>query len=261
MLTWRVPVHSCTPNSTIATIIHKSPYLWENLKLLKQSASTFSKSRPLTVHTLSVYELIIAPSGDNMVECIWKWISCSSSRSSSRFLVCISISTCHSDLMGGEAWKPALSFPQPQGQNGVVIFSVMEGETVGGSGGGATTQRDGNSEPNRSFPLWLPLEQRVCQEKKDEKKKKKRGKKVNVGLQQADYVVMRLGLWVKDNMQRHPGNVIAWGSEFNHGDTMTRSRCLNRKSLRALIDGAILILWTLSIPTDVINLFVCLFIY
>lgn len=38
-------------------------------------------------------------------------------------------------------------------------------------------------------------------------------------------------------MQRHPGNVIAWDSEFNHGDTMTRSRCLNRKSLRALIDG------------------------
>lgn len=103
--------------------------------LSKRSASTFSKSRPLTVHTLSVYELIIAPSGDNMVKCILEWISCSSSR----FLECISISTCHSDLMGGEAWKPALSFPQPQGQNGVVIFSVMEGETVGGSGGGTTT--------------------------------------------------------------------------------------------------------------------------
>lgn len=120
--------------------------------------NTFKVTPANCPHFISVSELIIAPSGDDMVECIWKW----SSRSSSRFLECISICTCHSDLMGGEAWKPALSFPQPQGQNGVVIFSVMEGETVGGSGGGATTQRDGNSEPNRSFPLWLPLEQRVC---------------------------------------------------------------------------------------------------
>lgn len=73
-------------------------------------------------------------------------------------------STCNSNLVRGERWQPALPFPQPEGQNGVVVFGVMEGEPVSGGGGGASAQRDGDVEPDGSFPFCSPLEQRACRE-------------------------------------------------------------------------------------------------
>lgn len=73
-------------------------------------------------------------------------------------------STCNSNLVGGEGGQPAFPFPQPEGQNGVVVFGVMEGEAVSGGGGGASAQRDGHVEPDGSFPFCSPLEQRACRE-------------------------------------------------------------------------------------------------
>lgn len=66
--------------------------------------------------------------------------------------------------MRGERWQPAFPFSQPEGQNGVVVSGVMEGETVSGGGGGASAQRDGHVEPDGCFPFCSPLEQRACGE-------------------------------------------------------------------------------------------------
>lgn len=80
--------------------------------------------------------------------------------------VILQISTCHSNLVRRKPRQPALPVSQPEGQNGVVVFGVMEGEAMGGGGGGTSTQRDGHSKPHRNFPLWFPLEQRACRERR-----------------------------------------------------------------------------------------------
>lgn len=72
--------------------------------------------------------------------------------------------TCNSNLVRGERRQPAFPFTQPEGQHGVVVFGVMEGEPVSGGGGGAPAERDGHVEPDRSFPFCPPLEQRACGE-------------------------------------------------------------------------------------------------
>lgn len=73
-------------------------------------------------------------------------------------------STCNSNLVCGERWQPAGPFSQPEGQHGLVVFGVMEGEAVSGRGGGASAQRDGHMEPDCSFSFCSPLEQRALQQ-------------------------------------------------------------------------------------------------
>lgn len=72
------------------------------------------------------------------------------------------IATCHPDLVSREPRQSAFSFSQPERQDGVVVFGVMEGEAVSGGGGGAAAQLDGNSEPHCDLPLSFPLGQRIC---------------------------------------------------------------------------------------------------
>lgn len=73
-------------------------------------------------------------------------------------------STCNSNLVCGERRQPARPFSQPQGQNGMVVFGVMEGEAVSGCSGGVSAQRDGHTEPDCSFSFCSPLEQRACRD-------------------------------------------------------------------------------------------------
>lgn len=63
--------------------------------------------------------------------------------------------------MSREPRQPALPVPHPEGQHGVVPFGVMEGEAVGGGGGGTPAHGDGHPEPHRHFPLGFPLGQRA----------------------------------------------------------------------------------------------------
>lgn len=80
------------------------------------------------------------------------------------FTLILQISTCHSNLVRCKPRQPAFPVSQPEGQNSMVVFGVMEGEAVGGSGGDTSTQRDGHSKPHRNFSLRFPPEQRACRE-------------------------------------------------------------------------------------------------
>lgn len=73
-------------------------------------------------------------------------------------------STCDSDLVSGERRQPALPVPQPEGQDGVAVLGVVEGEAVGGRGGGEAAQRDGDVQPDGCFPFCPPPEQRACRD-------------------------------------------------------------------------------------------------
>lgn len=74
------------------------------------------------------------------------------------------LSTCYSDLMSGKPRQPALPLSQPQSHDGVVVFSMVEGETVCGGGRCTATQPDGYPEPHCRLPFSFPLDHRIWEE-------------------------------------------------------------------------------------------------